>query len=103
MTIDEQIEDLQYQIKRIDGHTKTGNVCNRTHGLFGIGVGTMFYYIGSELNFPINIAPYLIETGFIMDGIGSLATGKLHYVLFRAIKVHPKYELERLEKQKENN
>ena len=62
----------------------------------------MCYYVGSKWNFPINVAPYLIGTGFVIDGIGSLATGKLHYVLFRATKAHPKYELQRLEEQRDS-
>ena len=103
MKIEEQIEDLQYQIKRIDGHTQIRNISNRFHGALEIGLGVLWAYVGAKCNFPINIAPYAIGLGFAIDGAGTLLTGKLHYVLFRVTKVHPKYKLENLTKIKNAN
>ncbi len=103
MPIEEQIQDLQYQIKRIDGHTRLGNIENRFHGALEITLGAIGAYAGTKCNFPINFVPYAISLGFIVDGIGALLTGKLHYVLFRIIKVHPKYKLEKLTKIKNVN
>jgi len=101
MTIDKQKEDLQYQIHRIDGHSLFNNIGNRIHGLLEIGISIMSYSTATKYNFPINTALYLIGTTFVIDGISSLITGKLHYVFFRVTKSHPKYELERLEKERE--
>jgi hypothetical protein len=105
MTIDEQIEDLQYQIRRIDGHSRMINIGNRIHGLLEIGIGAMWYWLGfkmhQSLDVPLDIPAYIIGTGFLLDGVGSAATGKLHYVLYRVLKVHPQYKLQQLESQRE--
>ena len=103
MQIEKQIEDLQYQIKRIDGHTRLGNIGNRFHGALEIGLSAMCAYVGTKCNFPINLIPYTIGLEFVIDGVGALLTGKLHYVLFRVTKVHPKYKLEKLTKIKNAN
>ncbi|MFT4326946.1 MAG: hypothetical protein ACMXYK_05580 [Candidatus Woesearchaeota archaeon] len=100
MTLDDKIEDLHSIIRRIDGHTKVSNIVNRAHGVLGIGLGLMCYHLGNHAGFPMNVPSYAIGTGFVIDGISSLATGKMHYVLFRVTKAHPKYELQKLEKQK---
>ena len=96
MNRQEKIEDLEYQIKKIDGHTLACNIGNRVHGILGIGLGLISAYVGTKCHFPLDVVPYLIGAGFVIDGVGSLATGKLHYVLFRATRTHPKYELKRL-------
>lgn len=103
MEIEKQIEDLQYQIKRIDGHTRIRNISNRFHGALEIGLGALWAYVGTKFDFPISVLPYAIGLGFTIDGIGTLLTGKLHYVLFRATKTHPKYKLENLTKTKNAN
>ena len=99
MEIKEQVEDLQYQIKRVDGHTRIMSIGNRFHGALEIGLGVLWAYVGTKCNFPINIAPYAISLGFAIDGVGTSLTGKLHYAWFKVTKSHPKYKLEDLTKK----
>ena len=106
MAIDERIENLRKQIRRVDGHTKLENIGNRIHGSAGIGLGAITYYFGLKyFNYPVDTAFYIMGTLVVIEGIGELATGKLHYLSLRVTKLHPRYELESLEKEKrsENN
>ncbi len=88
MTLDEQIEDLQYQIRKIDGHTIMYNVGNRIYGLLGLGLSTVATYHCPYL------APIIIP--FSVEMIGDIVTGKHHFISYRLFKIHPKYELEKL-------
>jgi len=88
MALDEQIEDLQYQIRKIDGHTLLGNIGNRVYGLLGLGLSSVATYH----------CPYLapITIPFSVEMIGDIVTGKHHFISYRLLKIHPKYELEKL-------
>ncbi len=96
-SLDEKIEDLNYQIKKIDGHTLAGNIGNRLYGLGHIGFQLFLYYASNKSPFALLYLPLTI------DSIADVFTGKHHTLIFKLTKVHPKYELEKLEKQKELN
>ncbi len=99
----EEIEDLQDQIARIDGNTTSRNILNRIFGALGIGIGALSIHIGNQYDAPINIFPYIFGATTTIDSVGSLLTGKLHYILYRLTRVHPKYKLERVLQEVEQN
>ena len=71
MTLDEEIENLQYQINKIDGLDWKWNLSNRVFGLGHVALGTFFLY-QMPYSAPVSI-PY------ILDGVGDLLTGKHHF------------------------
>lgn len=91
MTLDEQIENLQYQVAKIDGKKWKYNIGNRVYGL---GHTTL----GAFLAWKVPIVGPIIGSLLFIDGIGDLITGKHHYIIYRVLKIHPKYELEKLTK-----
>lgn len=98
-SIEEKIKDLEYVLTKVDGKSTFHNIGNRLFGLVEISLGSAFAYFNREYNFPVDAISYVIGAGFILDGLSTLATGKLHYALFRVTKSHPKYELEELKSQ----
>jgi len=92
MNIDDNIKDIQYQIEKIEGKTIVHNIGNRIYGLGHLVLSVMGTYI-SPLTLPITI-PLAIE------GAADLTTGKHHFISYRLFKIHPKYELEKLLKEK---
>lgn len=86
--LQEKIEDLQFQTKRMEGHSLIGNIGNRVYGIFGLYISTLATY-----HIPW-LAP--ISVPFSIEMIGDIATGKHHFISSRLLKMHPKYELERL-------
>ena len=91
MTLDEQIENLQYQVEKIDGKKWKYNLGNRAQGLGHTTIGAFF-----ALKVPI--AGPIIGSILFIDGIGDLIIGKHHYLIYRILKIHPKYKLEKLTK-----
>lgn len=89
MTLDEQIENLQYQIEKIDGKKWKYNTINRIYGLGHIALGAFCAW-------KIPITGPIAGSLLIIDGVGDLITGKHHYIMYRILKIHPKYELEKL-------
>jgi len=86
--LENKIEDLRYQIKKIDGHIPLTNIGNRIYGLCGLtGSAIATYYV-----------PWLapISIPFALEMIGDIATGKHHFISYRLLKAHPKYKLEKL-------
>jgi len=100
-TLREKIEDLKYQIKKIDGHTWGYNIGNRIYGLLGLTLCAIGTHGASgtpaESLLPAITIPLAIEM------IGDIATGKHHFISYRLFRVHPKYELEKLLKQSQSN
>jgi hypothetical protein len=97
MTIKEEIEDLQYQIDKIDGKSALHNIGNRIYGAIGIGLPIFLYYA-----FGKNPLAF-IATPLVIDGIGDLVTGKHHFLSYRLFKAHPKYKLEKILSNPEKN
>lgn len=96
MILDEQIKELQNQIEKVDGQKWKYSIGNRLYGAGHMAVGIFFAW---EL--PI-IGPIIGSILFI-DGIGDLLTGKHHYLMYRVLKIHPKYELEKLRNNSATN
>ena len=90
MAIDEEVEDLQYQIHKIDGKSLGYNIGNRIYGLGKIGLQVFLYYATDQDPLSLLYLPVAI------DGAADLVTGKHHTLLFRLTKAHPKYKLEKL-------
>jgi len=90
MAIDEEIEDLQHQIHKIDGKSLGYNIGNRIYGLGKIGLQVFLYYATGKDPLSLLYLPIAI------DGAADLITGKHHTLLFRLFKAHPKYKLENL-------
>ena len=86
--LQERIEDLEYQIRKIDGHNLLGNIGNRIYGLCGLTISALAAY-HMPWSVPLSV-PLAIEM------IGDISTGKHHFISYRLFRLHPKYELERL-------
>ena len=89
--LQERIEDLKYQIRKIDGHTLVANIGNRVYGAIGLTLSAVSTYYTPWVA-PISI-PLAIEM------MGDVATGKHHFISYRLFRIHPRYELEELEAQ----
>jgi hypothetical protein len=102
--LQEEIQYLQESIKRIDGKDSLfGNIGNRVHGILELGIATMGLYTATKYDFPFSTFCYTVGAGFAIDGLSALLTGSMHYTLFRITKTHPKYKLEKLLAQSQNN
>ena len=97
MTIEEEIEDLRYQINKIDGKSLDWNIGSRIGGLVKIGLQFLFYYASDKNPLSLLYLPVAI------DGAADLLTGKHHTLMFRLLRVHPKYELEKLLSEQEKS
>jgi len=97
MAIEEEIEDLQYQIGKIDGKSLFGNIGNRIYGLGKIGVQVFLYYLSDKNPLSLLYLPLAI------DGAADFVTGKHHTLMFRLLRVHPKYKLEKILSEQERS
>ncbi len=99
MTLEEDVEDLEYVMKKIDGHTLFDNIGNRIYGVLGLTIVGLPVYFS-----PPDALPFLLPIAipFAVEMIGDIATGKHHFISYRLLKIHPKYELERLMPQEAN-
>ena len=96
MTIEEEIEDLQYQINKIDGKSLGWNIGNRVYGAIGVALPIFVYYATGKNPWA------LIGLPLVIDGVGDLFTGKHHFLSYRLFKTHPKYKLEKILLEQEN-
>ncbi len=98
MAIDKEIENLQYQIHKMEGRSLGGNIGNRLYGLGKVGMQLFLYYITDQNPLSFLYLPLAV------DGAADLLTGKHHTLMFRILRAHPKYKLEKLlvKQQKEN-
>ena len=90
MAIDEEIENLQYQIHKIDGKSLGHNIGNRIYGLGKLGLQIFLYYATDKNPLSLLYLPVAI------DGAADFITGKHHTLMFRLFRAHPKYKLEKL-------
>ncbi|MBU4086749.1 MAG: hypothetical protein KKB21_04200 [Nanoarchaeota archaeon] len=95
MTIEEQIDDLHYQIHKIDGKSLGWNIGNRITGLAKIGLQLLFYYASDKNPLTLVYLPVAI------DGAADLITGMHHTLMFRILRVHPKYKLAKILSEQE--
>jgi hypothetical protein len=98
MTIDEQIADLEFAMKKIDGHTLFDNIGNRVYGACGLFLVGLPVYFSPPSAMPLLLP---IAVPFAIEMIGDIATGKHHFISYRLLKIHPKYELEKLRDEQE--
>ncbi len=94
MTREEDIKDLQYQIRKIDGQTRGYRIGCRLYGIMGLTIS-----IPATYYFPY-LAPITIP--FSIEMIGDIITGKHHFISYRLFKAHPKYKLEKLLTEQQN-
>ena len=97
MAIEEEIEDLQYQIDKIDGKSVGWNIGNRAYGLGKVGLQVLLYYLSDKNPLSLLYLPIAI------DGAADLITGKHHTLMFRFLRVHPKYKLEKILSEQEKS
>lgn len=95
--IDKEIEDLRYQTHKIEGKSLRWNITNRLYGLGKVGMCFLLYYATDQNPWSLLTLPIAI------DGAADLATGKHHTLLFRLLRAHPKYKLEKLVLETNNN
>lgn len=88
MDRERQIANLEYQISKIDGHTLFYNIGNRVYGLLGLAMAAAGTSASPGM-LPISIP-------FAAEMVGDIITGKHHFISYRLLKIHPKYELERI-------
>jgi len=89
MNREEEIAYNQHILPKIEGHTLLGNVTNRLYALGHIAFGALGFYT----------SPFLLglsSAALIVDGLGDLLTGEHHYIIYRALKIHPRQKLEKL-------
>ncbi len=96
-SLQERIEDLKYQIGKIDGHTLLGNIGNRVYSILGLTLCAMGTYGASGTRLA-SVLP-IITMPFAIEMLGDIATGKHHFISYRLLKIHPKYELESIMKR----
>jgi|SRR3989344_4854058 len=94
--LERKINDLKYQVEKIDGHTPHWNISNRVYGLCGLVITAMGFYATKfqEPLIDVLLIPFTIEM------VGDIFTGKHHFISYRLLRVHPKYELDRLQSSK---
>ena len=85
-----EIENLQDQVNRIEGQELLYNIGNRISGLGKVGLQVAFYYLTDKNPWSLLYLPLAI------DGLADLTTGKHHTIMFRLLRIHPKYKLEKL-------
>lgn len=103
-TLQEKVEDLEYQISKIDGKTLGCNIGNRIYGLLGLTLAAFGTYAAHKIgNNAVEIGSACLMIPFSVEMLGDVVTGKHHFISYRLFKAHPKYELERLQRQQESN
>lgn len=95
MTTEEKVEDLKYQIDKIDGKSLVWNIGNRIYGLGKMGLQVLVYYISDKNPLSLLYLPIAI------DGAADFVTGKHHTLIFRLLRAHPKYKLEKILSEQE--
>lgn len=85
-----EIENLQDQINRIEGQELLYNIGNRVYGLGKIGFQVALAHFTDYNPWSLLYLP------LALDGLADLATGKHHTLMFRLLRIHPKYKLERI-------
>ena len=94
---EKQIENLKYQINKIDGKSRGWNIGNRIYGLGSILIQIGLYYAFDKNPLSLLYLPMAI------DGAADLITGKHHTLIFRLFRVHPKYKLEKILLEQDKN
>lgn len=86
----EQLEEQQSYQSRVNGKEK-GHWGNRLSGLAFLTMGGICYSASPLLG--------ILSTPLAIDGLGDLITGQHHFVTYHLLKIHPKYEIAKLEKE----
>ncbi len=90
MTDTTEIENLQYQNDKIEGKSLGYNLENRVYGLGKIWIQILLYHTTDQNPWSMLYLPLAI------DGAADLVTGRHHTLMFRLLRIHPKYKLEKL-------
>lgn len=103
MTLDDRIESLKVEIQKVDGELPLYRAGNRAYGAIFFGLGAGLLYLGAQADFPVNALSFIGGAASAVDGGGTLVTGKLHWLFYNIFRVHPSFELERVERVRMEN
>lgn len=87
----EQLEEQKSVQYKVNGETRFDNLGNRLSGLVFLTMGGICYSASPLLG--------ILSTPLVIDGLGDLITGQHHFVTYHLFKIHPKYEIAKLEKE----
>ncbi len=101
--IKSEISDLRYQSEKIDGEKGPRyKILNSVMGLgrmvFGAWLAYEFQSPEMDSGFSSDFFSIFLSL-YAIEGLGEALTGKHRYLSFRLLHVHPKYKIEKLEKE----
>ena len=87
----EQLEKQKSYQSRVNGERLYSNLGNRFSGLASLTMSGVCYLVNPFIG--------VLSTPLAIDGLGDLVTGQHHFVTYNLFKIHPKYEIAKLEKE----
>jgi hypothetical protein len=87
----EKLEKQKSYQSRVNGKGVYSNLGNRVSGLASLTMSGVCYLVNPFIG--------ILSTPLAIDGLGDLITGQHHFVTYHLFKIHPKYEIAKLEKE----